>query len=183
VKPLAPAVRVTLLTLGALTLSCLVGSAGCYVSQPSSFRVSRARTIAASREAIMAQLTDVTAIAKWWSRDPRAPAARVTTSPVTTGNGAWIQRDDPSGSVRMTITRITERSVELETTSRGTFGGGAGRLRFELSERPTGTEVTSSFETDLHGLARAAFPFVHLEQEVGGGMEQSLGGLAAAVVP
>ena len=173
--------RVALGVLVGFVLVAALGLVGIYVAQPTSFRIARTRTIAAPPERVMAHLSDLRAY-EAWTPFPPSPGVHPTTtfSPSTSGVGAWVDRRDEVGGAHITITLVSSDRVELSNVTSGSFGEGASRQTFELRSTPTGTEVTWSLSSDLHGLARLLWPFVHLEARVGPEMEAALGRLDQA---
>jgi hypothetical protein len=159
----------------------VVGLLLLYALQPSSYRIARTRTITAPASLVMAHLSDVRALEAW---DPwtALPGAHVTTtfSPASSGVGAWVERRDDSGGSRTTITALAADRIEMQNTTDGPFGTGASTQTFALSETPSGTEVTWTLASDLHGLARLLWPFVHLEARIAPEMDRALSRLDRA---
>lgn len=173
------AFRLVLGAAAALVGLVVVGVFVLFVSQPTSYRIARTRTIAASPERVRAQLVDVHALDAWtpWAPPPGPPPV-VTFSAPSSGVGAWIDRRDADGNgARTTITAIADDRVALSSVTSGALGGGASTQTFELHPSASGTEVTWTLASDLSGLARLLWPFVGLEARVGPDMEAALGRL------
>jgi hypothetical protein len=171
-----------LLTATAMSLCLsLLASTAFYFAQPSSYRIARTRTVAAPPTAVLAHLSAVRAFVAWepW---PALPHERpqVTFSQVSAGVGAWVDRRVAGSGTRTTITAVAADRVEMSNATSGPLGTGASTQTFELRAVPEGTEVTWTLRSDLHGLARALWPFVHLEETVGPEMEAALGRLDQA---
>jgi hypothetical protein len=152
-----------------------VGLVLLYAMQPTSYRFSRSRVMAAPAPQIMAQLSDLHAFEAWdpWTALPGEHPS-VTYSPIARGVGAWVDRRAPSGGARTTIVALSDDRIEMTNATEGSFGGAVSTQTFELRPAAGGTEVTWSLGADLHGLARLLWPFVHLEARVGPEMDRAL---------
>ena len=165
-------------------LACtLAGLAIFYAAQPTSFRVSRSRTIHASSAEVRAQLWDLRAFEAWdpWPR-LGATTPTVTYGPIASGIGAWVERAEGSSRARTSIVRATDTTIEMQNETSGGLGSGSSQQIFELADAPGGTRVTWTFQNEMHGLARFLYPFVRIEQRLGPEMETGLGRLEAAVM-
>lgn len=171
------------LLIGSATVAVLLGAAAAlfYFLQPSSFRIARTRVIAAPPSAVRAQLDDVRSLVELgpWTA-PADPSRSFTFSEATRGPGAFVIAHDRAGTSRLTIVSASDSLVDLASEREGAETDDA-HLRFELRPVATGTEVTCAFQADMHGLARALWPFVDLDGRVGPPMEASLARLEAAV--
>jgi uncharacterized protein YndB with AHSA1/START domain len=159
----------------ALVALFVLGLGALYLSQPTSYRIARSRTIAAPPSAVMAQLSDLRALEAWtpWAPEP-GTVPTVTFSATTTGVGAWIDRRSPSGGTRTTITSASGDRIEMSNVTAGALGGGQSIQTFELRAVPGGTEVTWTLSSELHGLGRMLWPFVHLEARISPEMDAAL---------
>jgi uncharacterized protein YndB with AHSA1/START domain len=160
----------------------VLGVGGFYFAQPSSYRITRARTIAAPPATVMAHLADLHAFEAW---DPwpttSGEVPTVTFGPSSTGPGAWMDRRVSRGDgSRTTIVAASALEIEMANVTSGALGDGASTQTFALREVDGGTEVTWSLAADLHGLARLLWPIAHLDATVGPGMEAALGRLDQA---
>ncbi len=169
----------------ALTLAGIVviGLVGLYVAQPTEYRITRSRTLSASPDTVHAHLDDVRALAAWdpWRTSAGVGAVTTTFSPTTAGVGAWIDRRASDGSgARTTITALTDTTIVLASETGGALGSGHSTQTFTLANAGSGTVVTWTLGSDLHGLARMLWPFVRLEQRVGPEMEDALSRLDRA---
>jgi hypothetical protein len=149
--------------------------------QPTSFRIARSRTMAATPSAIRAVLSDVRGFQAGDALARVGPHVTVTYSPVTVGPGAWVESHDDWGTGRRTLVTSTDALVEFRTGS-GADDRAMARYAFELAPVAGGTEVTLSLSNELTGLARALWPFVGLEGRIAPGMEDTLRRLEAAVL-
>lgn len=174
-----------------IALSFMAGSAllsvlsvlALYLAQPTSYRIARTRTIAAPAEAVRAHLVDLRAFEAWTPWEPSPGVVPTTTfSAVTTGVGAWVDRRDAHGGSHTTITAIAPDHVEMENATHGALGEGHSTQTFTLREHDGQTDVEWALGSDLSGLARLLWPFVHLEATAGARMDAALGRLDAAVV-
>jgi carbon monoxide dehydrogenase subunit G len=173
--------RIAWMFVAATSGLCLIASGVLYLSQPTSYRIARTRTIAAPPAAVLAQLSDLRAFVAWepWMALP-GEHPEVTFSPDTHGVGAWVERRVGSSGTRTTILEVASDRVVMSNATSGPLGSGASRQTFTLRVVPEGTDVTWALTADLHGLTRALWPFVHLEESVGPAMEAGLSRLDQA---
>lgn len=166
---------------GGLTLLVLALGLCAFALQPTSYRITRTRTVAASPAEVRALVADMARLA---SVDPRlgppGPGRTLAASPGPPGPGTWLQASGPDGTTRLTLVSATDGAVELASSSDGAPGA---TIRFELRAVPAGTEVTLALANEMHGLARALWPFVGLDARVGPHMEGTLERLATALRP
>lgn len=174
----------------------VVGAAGClllaagglsalYASQPTSYRLSRARTIPASPEVIRPLFTDLRALDRWMKHfaDPHDPPT-VTWSPNTSGPGPWVERKDSVSTSRMTLEEVSPAGVRFTNENRGRFGTGRATVELLLKEKgPSSTEVEYVLSGNLSGVPRLLWSAVDLEGRVGPDLEQSLQRLESACAP
>jgi hypothetical protein len=154
-----------------------------FVSQPTAYRITRTASIGASPATVHAHLDDVRALAAWdpWRTSTGVGPVTTTFSPDPVGVGAWIDRRAADGSgARTTITEITDTTVVLTSETSGALGAGHSTQTFALANAGSGTVVVWTLGSDLHGLGRALWPFVHLEERVGPEMEAGLSRLDRA---
>jgi uncharacterized protein YndB with AHSA1/START domain len=177
------ALRRIAIALAAVPLIALVALGSLYVAQPTSFSVTRTRTIAAPPDRVMAQLSDLRAFEAWhpWPPEPGATPS-VTFSTVSTGLGAWMERRDPYGGARTTIRSLDADHVVMTNETLGSLGGNVSTQSFTLRGTSAGTEVSWSFGAGLHGLARLIWPFVRVDQRLPMEMDAGLDRLERAVV-
>jgi hypothetical protein len=167
--------RIVLAGVFAVVGLAVLGLVLLYAMQPTSYRISRSRVIAAPAPTIMAQLSDLHAFEAWqpWTTLPGVHPT-VTYSPSGAGLGAWIDRRDASGGARTTITALSDDRIEMTNATDGSLGGAVSVQTFELRPAPGGTEVGWTLAADLHGLARLLWPFVHLEARIAPEMDAAL---------
>ncbi len=153
-----------------------------YLSQPASYRIDRTRTLSAPPARVATFVTDLRTFESWdpWpSMTPVPPS--ISYSAVSAGVGAWVERRDADGSgARTTIVSITPERIEMDNVTFGGRLGGASHQTFELRTSGTGTELTWAISSELHGLARLLWPFVHLETLVHRSMDEALSRLDRA---
>jgi hypothetical protein len=172
--------RVRALRYLALGLAIVVGAivlvlALVYFAQPTSYAITRTRTIAAPPEVVHAHLDDLRAYVAWdpWRSEP-GTTPTTTFSPVASGVGAWVDRRDArGGGVRITITAIEADRVALRDETSGAFQG-LSTQTFALARAAGGTQVSWTLAGDLHGLARLLWPVVRLEDHAGPEMDAAL---------
>lgn len=165
---------------GALLLLVVGLGATCFLLQPTSYRITRSREVAASPAEVHALLADMTRLSSIDLRlGPEEPGRTRRVSPVlAVGPGAWIESTGPDGTSRLTVVSATDALVELASTTNGEPGA---TLRFELRPVATGTDVTFAAQSEMHGLARALWPVANLDGRVGPHMEGTLERLASAL--
>jgi len=159
-----------------LALVVMLGSAGLfYGAQPTSFTITRSRTIAAPPPRVMAQLADLRAYDAWdpWPASPGATPT-VTYSAVPVGVGAWIDRRDAEGGARTTILSITGDRIVYSNETSGALGGNVSTQSFTLRASGASTEVVWTFGAPLRGLARLLWPFVHVDRRLAPEMDAAL---------
>ena len=96
------------------------------------------------------------------------------------GPGAFLESRDDRGTSRLTLVSASDARVELQTLIDGSEEGA--RLVFDLRPLPAGTEVTASLSNDMHGLARALWPFVDLDRRFGQSLDDTLRALETAAL-
>ncbi len=173
---------VGLVLVGSVALALLAAGALAilFALQPTSFRIARSRTIAAPPSAIRAVLSDMRTFSGVAAALGAPDSTRIyTPSPGRTGPGAWFESHGRDGTSRLSLVSETDALVEFRTRNDGVDGA---LLRFELRPLVPGTEVTIVLMNEMHGLARALWPFVGLEGRVGPDMEDALLHLESAVL-
>lgn len=153
---------------GGLLLLVVAAISILYALQPTSYRLSRSRTMAAPVAAIRPCLVDVKVMDGWQLHfaDPHDPPT-FTFAPVTTGVGAWMERKDSTSSARTTIVEVTDSSVRLEHHNTGRFGSITSSIEYQLRERGGSTEVEYVLSAPLSGLPRLLWPIANLEKRIG----------------
>lgn len=146
-----------------------------YALQPSSYRLSRVRTIAAPAASIRPCLVDLKMMEGWQVHfaDPHSPPT-VTFSAVTSGVGAWVERKDLSSTARTTMTEVTDDAVRLAHVNEGRLGTGKSTIEYLLREHGTSTDVEFAIFSPLSGLPRLLWPIADLEKRVGPDMVKGL---------
>jgi hypothetical protein len=166
---------------GGLVLLVLGAAVTLFALQPTSYRIARTRSVAARPADVRALLADMSRLA---SIEPRLgpPDARRTLrhSVGPPGPSTWLEASGSGETTRLTLVSATDDLVELASSTDGVPGAA---VRFELRATSTGTEVTFAISNEMHGLARALWPFVGLDARVGPHMEGTLERLAAALAP
>lgn len=146
--------------------------------QPSSYRITRARTLNASPARIHAELADVRALADWDpSRTAHSPPSTRTFSPASRGVGAWVQSASSHGTTRITVVTDTAHMIEMRSDVDDRVD--ASRQRFELAPSVLGTVLTWSVFAENSLLGRAFWPFAGLEARLAPDMERALARLDA----
>lgn len=175
--------RIVLFSIGGFAALVVLSVLALYLAQPTSYRIARTRTIAAPAAAVRAHLVDLRAFEAWTPWEPSPGVVPTTTfSSTTSGVGAWVDRRDAYGGSRTTITAIDDSHVEMANATHGALGEGHSTQTFTLREHDGQTEVEWALGSDLSGLPRLLWPFVHLEATAGARMDAALGRLDAAVV-
>lgn len=160
---------------GGLLLLVVAAISILYALQPSSFRLSRSRTIPASAGAIRPCLVDLKVMERWQVHfaDPHDPPT-VTFSAVTSGVGAWVERKDTTSTGRTTMVEVTDSTVRMEHVNEGRLGTGKSTVEYLLRERGTSTEVEYAIFSPLSGLPRLLWPIANLEKRIGPDMVKAL---------
>jgi hypothetical protein len=153
-----------------------------YVAQPTSYRIVRSHVIAAPPDVVMGHLSDLRAFEAWdpWPSLPGSTAPTITFSPTTSGVGAWVERRDPHGSARSTITSLTPDRIVMTNVTDASLGTGGSTQTFELRTMARGTQVDWVLSSELHGLPRLLWPIAGLEGRVGPDMDLALTRLESA---
>ncbi|MBL8923464.1 MAG: SRPBCC family protein [Myxococcaceae bacterium] len=167
--------KVVAAVIGGLLLAA-GGLGALLASQPSSYRLSRVRTIPVSSEVIRPLITDLRAHDRWMKHfaDPHDPPA-TTFSANTTEPGAWVERKDSVSASRMTLDEVSASGVRFTNENRGRFGTGRATVELLLRQKgPSSTEVEYVLSGELSGVRRLLWSAVDLEERVGPDLERSL---------
>ncbi len=160
--------------LGLLVLVVIL--AAVIATRPADFRVTRSKTMAASPEAIYANLTDFRRWAQWSPWEHRDPAMKREFSGAPSGTGAkyaWAGNSDV-GEGRMTITdaRPSERVailLEFDEPMAATSN-----TEFKLTPSGSGTNVEWTMSGRNNFLAKGMTLFMSMDKIVGNDFEQGL---------
>lgn len=147
-----------------------------YTAQPTSYRVSRIRTMPVPADVLRPHLVDLRAMNAWVKHfaDPHDPP-HFTFSTNSSGVGAWVERADSESTSRMTIDEVTPTSVRLSNVNHGRFGTGHATVELLLREKgAASTEVEYALGGTLSGVPRLLWPVVELERTVGPQLSESL---------
>ena len=167
-----------------IVLVLIIAAAAGYVAiQPSEFRVTRTRTLAAPPEVVHAYVNDFRKWAEWSPWEKLDPQLKRTYEGPAAGMGAqyaWTGNKDV-GEGRMTI--VESRPGELVRIKLEFFKPFAAVNTAEFRFRPAegGTAVTWSMAGQNDFLARAFCMFFNMDKMVGGQFEQGLAQMKAVV--
>ena len=151
--------------------------------QPSTFRVARTATIAASAQDVFAQINDFHAWEAWSHWAKLDPAARATFEGPAAGKGAIFRwsGNDKVGEGQMTLTE--SRPVDLVRIKADfvrPFEGG-NMTEFTLKSEGNQTAVTWSMFGENDFIGKAICLFVDMDKMLGGDMEKGLSQMKAVV--
>jgi len=166
------------LGVGVVAIAALLIAAA---MQPDSFRVERSREIAASPEAVRAQLADLERWAEWNPWAELDPDMHTTFSDPPSGVGAWYewQGNDDVGSGRMEITEVTGERVVYDLQFVEPFESRSDVI-LELQPQGEGTRVTWIMEGDNDFVSKMFAVFMDMEEMIGKDFDKGLANLEEA---
>jgi hypothetical protein len=147
--------------------------------QPSTFRITRSATIAASPAAVFAEANDLHRFQNWSPWAKLDPNAKLNYEGPAAGMGAafsWAGNSD-IGEGKMTI--IDSQPGQLVRCKLEFYKPMAGVAASEFTFKPEGqgTVVTWSMSGQNNFLARAVCMFMNMDKMIGGQFEQGLASL------
>lgn len=167
----------------ALALVGLAGGFAAFVARrPSAFRIVRSRTLAASPDAVFAQINDFHRWPGWSPWEKLDPNMTREISGPASGPGAtyYWKGNNKAGEGRMTITdSVPGRSVTIRLEFMKPWKA-TNTTRFDLQPSGSGTVVTWDMTGHNNFMAKAFTVFMDMDKMVGPDFERGLAGLEAA---
>jgi hypothetical protein len=156
---------------------------GYAATRPSTYRVERARTMAAAPEVVFAKLNDFHAWPDWSPWEGLDPNMKRTLDGADRGVGAsyyWIG-NDKVGEGRMTITESVPSSrvgIKLEFMKPM---AATNQTAFELAPEGAGTRVTWTMDGKNDFMGKVFTVFMDMDKMIGKDFEKGLGQLTTLV--
>jgi uncharacterized protein YndB with AHSA1/START domain len=151
-------------------------------TRPSTFSVTRSRTVAAPAAAVYAQVADFHRWAAWSPWERLDPAMQKTFSGPPSGPGAiyaW-KGNKQVGEGRMTITGATpDAQVAIRLEFIEPFAQ-VSDTTFTFAPQGAGTQVTWNMSGPQNFLSKAFSMVMDMDKMIGGDFERGLAGLATA---
>lgn len=153
--------------LAAIILVAVLGAfAILFVSQPSSYVITRTRKIAVAPEKVIAALSDLRVMTKIYPTIEEPESRTYSADPI--GVGAWVETRYAKRVVRTTVASVSATHVQWDYDT----GIGAGQLGIRAEVRDG--EVALSIAGGLSSIRRALWPFVSLDARVGRDLDGAL---------
>jgi len=157
----------------------LVVVLGVAVAKPDTFRIERKTTVAASPEAVYANIEDFRKWAAWSPWEKLDPKMRKVYGGPQRGTGstyAW-QGNDEVGEGKMTLTGATPaRKVDIRLEFLKPFEA-TNRAEFTLAPAGPGTEVTWAMSGENKFVGKVFAVLVDMDAMLGADFEKGLAGL------
>jgi hypothetical protein len=152
-------------------------------TRPSTFRISRSRTMAASPQVVYPSVNDLHKWTEWspWEKLDPALKREYSGPPVGTGSVyGWTSDDKKVGAGRMTITDTRPaQGVTIRLEFIKPFAG-TNNVQFDFVPSGSGTNVTWTMTGNKNFMMKAFCLFMDMDKMVGPDFEKGLASLDAA---
>ena len=169
-----------LIVLGVLAV-CLAGVvAYAAATQPDTFRVQRAMTIAAPPEKLVGILSDLKRGAEWSPYEKRDPAMKKTFSGPATGPGSKLEWDGNSdvGAGSLTVAEVTPAKVTLNLAMSRPMNAN-NVVEYTFAPQGNATNMTWAMHGPMPLVSKVICVFMDFDKMIGTDMENGLKDLKA----
>jgi uncharacterized protein YndB with AHSA1/START domain len=176
-------VKKVILAIAAVIVLAIVGLLIAAAFQPDEYRVERSREIAASPEAIHAQISDLERWAEWNPWGELDPEQKLTFSDPPAGAGAWYEwkGNEDVGEGRMEITEVTPTQVSYQLEFIEPFASEAEvYMILEPGEGGESTKVTWAMAGENDFMSKVFAVFADMDAMIGADFEKGLKKLEVA---
>jgi len=168
-------ILIVVLTVG---VAGLVGYA--VATQPDTFRVQRAETIAAPPEKLVGILSDLRRGAEWSPYEKKDRAMKKTFSGPASGPGSKLEWDGNSdvGAGSLTVTEVTPANIKLKLEMIRPMNAN-NIVEYTFAPKGNATDMTWAMHGPMPLISKVMCVFVDLDKMLGADMERGLKDLKA----